>query len=178
MPTSLELGNSNLLDTIRVLQNPLADRSYFTLVAQSSGHQNFKRRLLPQPPKPYIAMSQALRDVLPIMFLIQEKKTKGLQVICTKSYIYCKVFKDNSGVLELARLPKLRPRTKHIIVCYHHFHKHVQNGLIKIFLIGTKDQTADVLTKALPWNNFQHHHHHMCGQWAYSSYHCEGVCNI
>jgi hypothetical protein len=92
----------------------------------------------------YIAMSQALRDVLLIMFLIQEIKAKGFQVICTKPYIYCKDFEDNSGTLELARLPKLCPRTKHINVCYHHFCEHVRNGLIKIFPIGTKDQTADV----------------------------------
>jgi len=73
----------------------------------------------------YIAMSQSLRDVLPIMFLIQEMKEKGFQVICTQPYIYCKVFEDNSGALELARLPKVRPRTKHINVCYHHFREHV-----------------------------------------------------
>jgi hypothetical protein len=77
------------------------------------------------------------------MFLIQEMKEKGLQVICTQPYIYCKVFEDNSGSLELAQLHKLRPCTKHINVCYHHFCKHVQNGLIKIFPVGTKDQTAD-----------------------------------
>jgi hypothetical protein len=51
MPTSLELGTSNTLDTIQVLQNPIVDGSYFMLVAQSSGHQNFKRRLLSRPPK-------------------------------------------------------------------------------------------------------------------------------
>jgi hypothetical protein len=60
-----------------------------------------------------IAMSQALRNVLPIMFLIQEIKAKGFQVICTKPYVYCKVFEDNSGALELARLLKLRPHTKY-----------------------------------------------------------------
>ena len=69
----------------------------------------------------YISMSQSLQDVLPIMFLFQEMKDKGFQVICTKPYIYCKVFEVNSGALELARLPKLHPRTKHINVCYHHF---------------------------------------------------------
>ena len=92
----------------------------------------------------YIAMSQSLQDVLPIMFLIQEMKEKGFQVICTQPYVYFKVFVDNSGALELARLPKLCPCTKHIKVCYHHFREHVRNGLIKIFPIGTKDQTADV----------------------------------
>ncbi len=92
-------------------------------------------------------MSQALRDVLSIMFLIQEIKSKGFQVICTKPYIYCKVFEDSSGALELARLLKLCSRTKHINMCCHHFCKHVRNGLINGFPIGTKDQTADVLTK-------------------------------
>jgi len=112
----------------------------------------------------YITMLQSLRNILPIMFLIQEMKEKGFQVICMQPYVYCKVFEDNSGALELARLPKLHPRTKHINVCYHHFHKHVRNGLIKIFPVGTIDQTADVITKALPQNDFQRHCRHMCGQ--------------
>ena len=69
----------------------------------------------------YIAMSQALRDIIPIMGLLQEMRERGFKVLCTDPYVYCKVFEDNSGALELARLPKLRPRTKHINVCYHHF---------------------------------------------------------
>ncbi len=40
----------------------------------------------------YIAMSQSLQDLLPIMFLVQEICKKGFQVICTKPYVYCKVF--------------------------------------------------------------------------------------
>ena len=95
----------------------------------------------------YIAMLQSLCVVLPIKFLIQKMKEKGFQVICTQPYVYCKVFKDNSGALELAGLPKLCPGNKHINVCYHHFCKHVQNGLIKIISVGTTDQNADVLTK-------------------------------
>ncbi len=74
----------------------------------------------------------------------------------------CKVFEDNSGALELARLSKLRPRTKHINVWYHHFCEHVPKGLIKIFPIDTKDQIADALTKALAQNDFQRHRHYTC----------------
>jgi hypothetical protein len=74
----------------------------------------------------YIAMLMSLRDVIPIMELIQEMKSHNIPVICTKPYIYCKVFDNNSGALELAKLPKLCPCTKHINVCYHHFCKHVQ----------------------------------------------------
>jgi hypothetical protein len=112
----------------------------------------------------YIAVSQALRDVIPAMNLIQEMKEKGFQVICTLPSVYCKVFEDNSGALELAQLPKLRPRTKHINICYHHFCKHVRKGLVKIFPVSTKDQIADVLTKALAQNDFQRHRLNLCGK--------------
>jgi hypothetical protein len=111
----------------------------------------------------YIAMSQSLRDVFPIMFLVQKICEKGFQVICTKPYVYCKVFEDNFGALELARLLKLCPCTKHNSICYHHFCKHIRNGLIKIFPVGTKNQIADALTKALSQNIFQRHCRYMCG---------------
>ncbi len=97
------------------------------------------------------------------MLLVQEICEKGFQVICTKPYVYCMVFEDNSGALELARLPKLCPRTKHTNVCYHHFCKHVRNGLVKIFPVGTENQIANALTKALSQNVFQQHSHYMCG---------------
>jgi hypothetical protein len=108
--------------------------------------------------------TQALRDVIPVMNLLQEMREQEFQVICNEPYVYCKVFEDNFGALELARLPKLSPRTKHINVCYHHFHEHVRKGLIKIFPIDTKDQIADVLTKPLAQNDFQRHRCSMCGK--------------
>ncbi len=59
------------------------------------------------------------------MNLLQEIREQDYPVICTKPHMYCKVFEDNSGALELARLPKQCLRTKHINVCYHHFREHV-----------------------------------------------------
>ena len=102
----------------------------------------------------YIAMSQSLCDFIPVMNLLQEMREQNYEVICTEPHMYCEVFTDNSSALELARLPKLCPRSKHINVCYHHFCKHVRKGLIKIFPIDTKDQIADALTKALAQNDF------------------------
>ena len=55
----------------------------------------------------YIALLQALRDVVPIMTLLNEMRENHFQVICEAPGIYCKAFEDNSGALELARLPKL-----------------------------------------------------------------------
>ena len=111
----------------------------------------------------YIAMSMALRDVIPVMELLDEIKSRNFQVICTHPIVYCKVFEDNSGALELARLPKLCPRTKHINVCYHHFREHVRVGLIKVLPIGTEDQIADALTKPLAQNSFCKHRRFICG---------------
>ncbi len=81
----------------------------------------------------YISLSMSLWDVLPIMFLLVKMRNRGIQVICTSPHVYCKVFEDNSGALVLARLPKLRPRTKHINVCYHHFREHVRSRKMKSF---------------------------------------------
>ncbi len=106
----------------------------------------------------------SLRDVLLIVFLLDKMRNRGFQVICTSPHVYCKVFEDNSEALELACLPKLWPRTKHINLCYHHFQEHVRSRKIKIFPIGTKEQTADTLKKVLPQNTFFQHCNSMCGQ--------------
>ncbi len=94
---------------------------------------------------------------------------QDFQVICNEPYVYCKVFEDNSCALELTKLPKLCPKTKHINVCYPHFREHLmtrlRKGLIKIFPIDTnKDLIADVITKTLMHNNFQCHCRSMCGK--------------
>jgi hypothetical protein len=111
----------------------------------------------------YIAMSMSLRDVIPVMELLAEMRERKHKVICDKPVVYCKVFEDNSGALELARLPKLRPRTKHINVCYHHFREHVRLGLITIHPVSTDDQIADILTKPLAQNTFCKHRFCLCG---------------
>jgi hypothetical protein len=43
-------------------------------------------------------------------------------------------FEDNSEVLELARLPKLHPQTKHINIVNHHSCEAIKQGDIKILL--------------------------------------------
>ena len=55
----------------------------------------------------YIAMSMALRGNISLMELIKEMREHKFDIVNTQSYVYCKVFEDNSGALELARLPRL-----------------------------------------------------------------------
>jgi len=103
----------------------------------------------------YIARSLLLWDKFPIMFLLKDTR---------ETHASYKVFEDNSGALELARLPKLCSRTKHINMFYHHFREPMCSWLINIYPFSTHDQVAYTLTKTLSPNTFQKHHRAMCGQ--------------
>jgi hypothetical protein len=97
----------------------------------------------------YCCLSEALRQVIPLMNIITELRERKLLNDELHPVIKCTAFEDNSGALELARAPRMRPRTKHINIKYHHFRRHVAEGLIKIEPIDTLDQLADVFTKAV-----------------------------
>ena len=111
----------------------------------------------------YIALLQALRDVIPVMQLIQEFQKLGFKILSLCPKVYCKAFEDNAGALELARTPKLRPHTKHINIVYHHFRTYVQNGTIKIFPITSVNQIGDLFTKPLPRDLFVRHRKKLLG---------------
>jgi hypothetical protein len=51
--------------------------------------------------------------------------------------------------LEMARMPRMHPRTKHIKCSYHHFRSHVANGMITVHATSTEDQLANLWTKPL-----------------------------
>ena len=101
----------------------------------------------------YIALSQALRETIPIMNLLKEIRRKKISTISTVPNVY-KAFEDNSGALELARSPKMRPRSKHINIVYHHLRSYVKNRTILLYPIRTDDQQADIFTKPLPEHLF------------------------
>jgi hypothetical protein len=49
----------------------------------------------------------------------------------------------------MANTPKIRPRTKHINIKYHHFREAAQQGIIHIKRIDKSQQQADIFTKPL-----------------------------
>ena len=63
--------------------------------------------------------------------------------------IHCTLF-------ELAKLSKSRPRTKHIAVKYHHFRSAGKSGILKVKRADTKEQLADIFTKALTKPALEH----------------------
>ena len=102
----------------------------------------------------YIALLESLQHVIPLMSLHNKCVRRGLIKVKSKPVVRCTVFKDNSGALELARTPKLRPCTKHINVKYHHFREHVANGRITVEPVKSENQLADVFTKAVAMDLF------------------------
>ena len=83
------------------------------------------------------------------MQLLKEMKRRGFPINAPQARVHCQVFEDNSGALEMARIHKYRPRTKHLNVRLHHFRDYVERKEISIHPINTNDQPADFLTKAL-----------------------------
>ena len=96
----------------------------------------------------YIALSQAMREVIPFMNLMMEVGDI-FKLHNPKPKLHCKVFEDNRSCIRVAESPKFTPRTKHIAIKYHHFRSHVANKTIEILPISTKDQLADIFTKPL-----------------------------
>jgi hypothetical protein len=97
----------------------------------------------------YLAMSTALRHTLPIMRLVKEIKKNLKLPMETEPKIHCKLFEDNVGAIELAKVPKMRPLTKHINPKYHHFRKHVHDGDVTVQYVPSEEQWADIFTKNL-----------------------------
>ena len=95
----------------------------------------------------YTGLSYALRDGIPIMELLKEMKGHGFPINSPQARTHCRVFEDNSGALEMAKIHKYRPRTKHLNVRLHHFRDYVDREEISIHAINTLHQTADILTK-------------------------------
>lgn len=96
----------------------------------------------------YIALSQSLRDVIPLIGLLKELQ-EILEFTSTVPTVHCTVFEDNKGCIDLVNAPRMRPRTKHIALKYHHFRSFVADKTISIQYVETSLQLADIFTKAL-----------------------------
>jgi hypothetical protein len=98
-----------------------------------------------------------------MMELVKEMSKHGVTVNTRAPKVHCRVFEDNSGALEMARVAKFRPRTKHLNVKFHFFRSYVERGLITIHKVDTEDQAADTLTKPLPRELFIRHRKTLLG---------------
>lgn len=83
-----------------------------------------------------------LRNLLCELGLPQDEATK-IQV-------------DNKSAIELAKNPVHHERSKHIDVRFHFIREHVKKGDVQMDHVATRDQAADIFTKALPTELFNH----------------------
>jgi hypothetical protein len=116
----------------------------------------------------YIALSQSMRDLIPIRQILHEIMTVVFNKPSTivyhshsKAFEDVKhgtlssnieqstVYEDNQACLKFARTAQLSPRTKHIGVPYHWFRSKVESLDIQIEPISTTKQLADPFTKGL-----------------------------
>ena len=65
------------------------------------------------------------------------------------------VFEDNASAVQLATMPKMTPRSKHIALHYHFFREHIAKGEVDVKHVSTDLQIADILTKGLGDTKFE-----------------------
>ena len=66
------------------------------------------------------------------------------------------VYGDNQAAIAVSKNGIKSERTKHVDVKYHFVTECINNGEVALRWISTKDQQADIFTKALPQPIFEH----------------------
>ena len=103
----------------------------------------------------YVALSQSLRDTLPLIQLLRELR-ETISFEDKIPTVHCTVHEDNRGYIDLVESPRMRPRTKNIAIKYHHFQTHARDKTLAVEYVDTKNQMADIFTKAIGDGQFEH----------------------
>lgn len=93
----------------------------------------------------YIAASDSCREAIWLRRIIGELD-KSQE---TTTPLLC----DNESAISLAQNPEAHKRSKHIDVRYHFIREQVVKKVIDVSYVNTKDQLADILTKALDFES-------------------------
>ena len=79
----------------------------------------------------YISLLHSMRDPVPLINLLNK-----LNYVLLSSEenvkIYCAIFEDNNGYIELVKFRNMIPCTKHIGLKYHRFRSKVKEDLIYV----------------------------------------------
>eukprot|EP00978_Attheya_sp_CCMP212_P021714 scaffold63791_cov41-Attheya_sp.AAC.2 len=97
------------------------------------------------------------------MRLLEEAKAANIDVIHVKPVIRCTVFEDNFGAMELANVPKMRARTKHMNSKYHHFRDFLIRKIVSVLACDTTEQIGDNFTKPMVKSLFVKHRKSLMG---------------
>ena len=75
------------------------------------------------------------------------------------------IFCDNQGAIALAKHAVFHKRTKHISVKYHAIRAYIKDNTIHLSYIPSKDNLADMFTKALNGNKIRSFANQVHGKW-------------
>jgi hypothetical protein len=114
----------------------------------------------------YIAISQSMRDLIPIREILKGIKTyifldenytptcashskafKDAEIPKSNGLPQSSVYEDNEACLKLSQMPKLSPLTRHICIPFHWFRSKIDNLEIVVKSIDTTSQRRDQFTK-------------------------------
>ena len=90
----------------------------------------------------YCALTDTTSELLWLRWLF---KDLGVSTSSATS-LYC----DNQSAIHITYNDVFHERTKHIEIDWHFIHYHLVHGALKLFLISSKDQLADIFTKSHP----------------------------
>ena len=95
-----------------------------------------------------MALKEAIKEYLYLISVIKQLN------IANKEKFY--LFTDSLSVIDLVNNLEYHTKTKHIDIQYHFIREHVINNTIQLSHINTKEQLADMLTKALSGPTFKY----------------------
>ena len=111
--------------------------------------------------QPVVALSTAEAEYVSLCFATQEAiwLRQLLTDIGQPAADATVIWEDNQAAISLAKNPVSHARTKHIDTRYHFIREELQNGVIALKYISTKQMVADILTKPLPKTLFMELRH-------------------
>ena len=94
----------------------------------------------------YMALSQATQEAVWLRRLTEELGNTDQSATT--------IYEDNQGAICTAQNPVFHRRTKHIHIRYHYVREAVSENTIELVYCPTSEMTADILTKAIPKDQF------------------------
>jgi hypothetical protein len=94
------------------------------------------------PVAEYVALASAVKQIVWLKQLLQELNIKVVLPIPVRE--------DNTTCIHIASNPAAPKRTRHMDIRYHFIRDYVTDQIIKVSYVKSKDQLADIFTKALP----------------------------
>ncbi|KAE8914091.1 hypothetical protein PF005_g23366 [Phytophthora fragariae] len=89
----------------------------------------------------YMSLSLCVQEVLWTRAMLTDMGT--LQRNATT------IWEDNQGAIALAQNAGYHARTKHVDIWHHFIRENVERGTVKVEYVDTKNQLANIVTKAL-----------------------------